>query len=88
MEPQASSLVQSGEIGGANGVNNQRVDPSWKRVWQLPELRDAVQSWTLASDAGVLFLLFHSKNLSRKECASIYIILVNNLPYGYSYSIT
>jgi hypothetical protein len=37
----------------ADPANNAKVDPSWKRVWQLPELRDAVQSWTLASDAGV-----------------------------------
>lgn len=41
----------------ANGAPAARVDPSWKRVWQLPELRDGVQQWTLASDAGVSFEL-------------------------------
>lgn len=43
----------NGAEAGGQPQNNARVDPSWKRVWQLPELRDAVQSWTLASDAGV-----------------------------------
>lgn len=45
--------VGDGVQAAAPADPNGRVDPSWKRVWQLPELRDAVQSWTLASDAGV-----------------------------------